>query len=495
MFLGRHIRRTAVALAGALVTCHAAATSTLPGLPAEARPGHVLERVPCAQAPEFSYALYLPSSFDPARPTPILYVFDPRKRALPALELFRAAAERLGFVIASSHDTESDTEAKPSLLAIRAMWEDTHARLSLAPRRAYAAGMSGGARMACILGAAAPGELSGVFLAAAGFPDPQKLPRPVGFNVFATVGTLDFNYYEMRRLERDLAASGARQRVVYFEGRHGWPAAELAAQGLEWLELQAMRQGLRPQEPALIQASLARARTAADADELAGNAVEAHTAYAAIATDFEGLADVAFAREAALRLGRRPDLEQERNRRRRIDERDLAQLQRAEPLLDALRGRADRVGERGDALPLLGALVRDLELTELRQAARVATGYERASAQRRIEVLAAQLASRVPAEALERREFLRAALSYAAAAEIRPTPVVFYNQACAWARAGRRQEALRALRQALAAGLPNARQQLVTDTDLDGLRADPGFRALLETLPDASVSAPTAPPQ
>jgi tetratricopeptide (TPR) repeat protein len=488
----RHICRVTIAVAGSgAALVHAAATP--PGLPAGARPGQVLERVTCAQAPEFSYALYLPSTFDAARPSPILYVFDPRKRAVPALELFRAAAERLGFVIASSHDTESDTVAKPSLLAIRAMWEDTHARLSLAPRRAYAAGMSGGARMACILGAAAPGELSGVFLAAAGFPDPEKLPRPVGFDVFATVGTLDFNYYELRRLERDLAASGARQRVVYFEGRHGWPAADLAEQGLAWLELQSMRRALRPRDPALIEAYLTRALSAAQAAETAGDLLEAQAAYAAIASDFEGLAEVAHARAAAARLGQRPEVDSERSRRRRIDERDLAQLQRAEPLLDLLRGRPDRMGVRPEALPLLATLVRELELRELKQVAHTGQGYERASAQRRIEVLAAQLASRVPAEALERREFLRAALSYAAASEIRPTPLVFYNLACAWARAGRKQEALRALRQALAAGFPNARQQIMADSDLDGLRAEPDFRALLETLPD--TNAASGPPQ
>lgn len=481
---GRVIVTTAV-VAVALGTSRAVAA----GLPAEARPGQVLERVTCAAAPEFSYALYLPSTFDPARPVPILYVFDPRKRALPALELFRAAAERHGFVIASSHDTESDTTAKPSLLAIRAMWEDTHARLALAPRRAYAAGMSGGARMACILAAAAPGDVSGVFLAAAGFPDPLNVPRPPAFSVFASVGLLDFNYYELRRLERDLAASGARQHVAYFDGKHGWPPAELAARGLDWLELQSMRQGLRPQDPALVQASLATALATAQAHETSGELLEAHLAYAAVATDFDGLADVAPARAAAARLERRPEVAAERNRRRRIDERDLAQLKRAEPLLELLRGRS---GPGSGELPLLSALVRDLELVELKQAAQRASGYERASAQRRIEQLGAQLASRVPAEALERGEFLRAALSYAAAAEIRPTAAVFYNQACAWARAGRKREALRALRQALAAGLPNAREQLGSDSDLDRLRADPEFRALYAGLPATQPgTAPT----
>src|SRR4029077_12222251 len=44
------------------------------------------------------YALYLPSHYDASRRWPALLVLDPRGRAVLAMERFRAAAERDGYI-------------------------------------------------------------------------------------------------------------------------------------------------------------------------------------------------------------------------------------------------------------------------------------------------------------------------------------------------------------------------------------------------------------
>ncbi len=64
--------------------------------------GKVVEVVEVLQDPTFTYALYLPSSYTTDEKWPVLYVLDPRGRALTALELFRQAAERNGFIVVSS---------------------------------------------------------------------------------------------------------------------------------------------------------------------------------------------------------------------------------------------------------------------------------------------------------------------------------------------------------------------------------------------------------
>ncbi|HBL31171.1 MAG TPA: hypothetical protein DD490_30460, partial [Acidobacteria bacterium] len=70
---------------------------------------------------------------------------------------------------------------------------------------------------------------------------------------FGTVGTRDFNYYEMLDLEKKLTALSLPFRIDVFSGDHDWPPSDLAARGLGWLELRAMRRGLRPVEPALVE--------------------------------------------------------------------------------------------------------------------------------------------------------------------------------------------------------------------------------------------------
>ena len=76
--------------------------------------GKIVERIPCRSDARFSFALYLPSRFDPARSWPMLLVLDPRGRGALAAERFREAAEEHGWMIVSSNDTKSDDATTPN---------------------------------------------------------------------------------------------------------------------------------------------------------------------------------------------------------------------------------------------------------------------------------------------------------------------------------------------------------------------------------------------
>jgi hypothetical protein len=71
-------------------------------------PGEIVPRVECAGDAEHLYALYLPTAYSRDRTWPVLYLYDPRKRGPLAAERFREAAERYGWILASSNDTVSD---------------------------------------------------------------------------------------------------------------------------------------------------------------------------------------------------------------------------------------------------------------------------------------------------------------------------------------------------------------------------------------------------
>src|SRR4030095_5880498 len=121
-------------------------------------PGQVTERIVCKEAPDQSYALYLPSSYAASRPWPVLYLLDARGNALVPIERFRAAAEEFGWILVSSYNSQSDTNDDPNTPAMRAMWKDTHATLALDGRRTYAGGFSGGGRAAVGMALALPKE-------------------------------------------------------------------------------------------------------------------------------------------------------------------------------------------------------------------------------------------------------------------------------------------------------------------------------------------------
>jgi hypothetical protein len=65
----------------------------------------------------------------------------------------------------------------------------------------------------------------------------------------ATAGTEDFNYIEMRWLDRALTTP---HHLAIFEGGHGWPPSDLAGEAIEWLEIQAMRSGRRTADAAFL---------------------------------------------------------------------------------------------------------------------------------------------------------------------------------------------------------------------------------------------------
>ena len=161
--------------------------------------GIVIDRVECSDDTAQTYALYLPSGYSPERTWSLLLAFHPAARGRLMVEKYQAAAEQYGYIVAASNNSRNGPYAV-SMAAAQAMMTDVSRRFSIDPRRVYLAGMSGGARVAMGL-ALANNNVAGVIASSAGYPDSQ--PRTsVPFAVFSTAGIEDFNYIEMRLLDR-----------------------------------------------------------------------------------------------------------------------------------------------------------------------------------------------------------------------------------------------------------------------------------------------------
>ena len=168
-----------------------------PALPAT---GRLVEKVACRSTPP--------------RPTPCTCLAHirrnangrcslcsiPRGRGTFAAEIFRDAAEKYGWIIASSDNTQSDGEWEPNQRALAAMWPDVLEAYAVDPRRVYAAGFSGGASVAWALGRATD-AIAGVI--ASGAPNPgTESPKPVHFAWFGSAGRADFNFLDAKAIDR-----------------------------------------------------------------------------------------------------------------------------------------------------------------------------------------------------------------------------------------------------------------------------------------------------
>ena len=268
-------------------------------------PGKIIDEVQCAADPAQHYALYIPSTYTPGKPAPLILAFDRGRRPV---EQYQAAAEKFGYIVAGSNVSRNGSWAV-SMGAAQAMSGDVLSRFHIDPKRIYTAGMSGGARVAMGVAMNAPGAVAGVVASSAGYPD-SKPRKTLPFAVFGTAGNEDFNWLEMRSLDHALTTP---HRLAIFDGGHVWLPSELAVEAVEWLDLQAMRSGRLPRDEARLQAMITARQTKADAipDEY-----RRYQALEALAADFAGVREVKLTKSKAVRDARKKEDAEEYQERR-----------------------------------------------------------------------------------------------------------------------------------------------------------------------------------
>jgi predicted esterase len=254
--------------------------------------GQIVDKVVCAQDVNQTYALYLPSNYVSTRKWPILYAFDPGARGRIPVERFRDAAERFGWIIVGSNNSRN-ASIQASLDSWNAITRDTAARFSLDDGRDYAAGFSGGARVAILFATQCNDCLTGVFASGAGFPEGVEPSAKIRFAVFGAAGIEDFNFPEMKLLDEKLERAGITHRTETFEGRHEWPPSSTAVDALAWMELLAMKSALRPRDETLIDTLWNERLKRAQAAENVGRILEAYQIYLEMSATFKTLRDVA----------------------------------------------------------------------------------------------------------------------------------------------------------------------------------------------------------
>lgn len=326
-----------------------------------------------------TYARFLPPGYDAHRRWPVLFVFDPRGRAMRALALVRPAAARLGYIVLSSYNSLSDGPPEPNVKAINAMIADAQGELSIDPRRFYLAGFSGTARAAIGFAVQLKGHIAGVFGdgAALGF-TPNGLEvtfaRDSTFAYFAAAGTRDFNYEEVRSLADRLRVSHVPVRFVSFDGPHSWPPASVCEDALDWFEFRAMRGGLRSPDSAWI-ADRADAELALAANSWrSGQWDAAEELYGAIAREYPPSHVVDSARAAFAAIDADPSFANFRRAEGRVMDRDEHEAHELSAALASLRGM--------QTLPDADAIRRAVGLPALDELAEHGDSLDRALAQR-----------------------------------------------------------------------------------------------------------------
>jgi len=440
--------------------------------------GQIVETVTAQSDPSQRYALYLPSRYEADSAWPVLIVMDPRGRALVPLRRIVDAAEEHGYIVVSSYHTLSDGPSEPNERAMAVLLEELPQRYALDTRRLYLVGFSGTARASWGFAPRMSGHVAGILGFGAGLPSTYYRAGAVpaggwGFAFFGGAGTTDFNFDEVRETEEILERHGIARRLRFYDGPHAWPPAAVFAEALDWMELQAVRTGLRPASSVPIEAIYARRLGEAQELEAAERLYEAFERYRAIAEDFEGLRATEHAQTRASELEQSEPVQQTGRRldglaRRNSDlQRRLAfvlqMIRSGSPLslersLEQLRV-ARLQGEAADADDLLGAL----------------------GAQRALETYFVYSAFYEPREHLEQGEPTKALEALAIAGAVKPGhPQVCWFGAEAHLKLGHVPETLDALECLAGAGWLDPDR--LESPAFDPLRGEERFQALVAGL-------------
>ena len=439
--------------------------------------GRLVEGQHCRSDPTETYTFYLPKAYTAARSWAVLLVMDPRGRSVVGAERFVEPAEELGFILVSSDDTRSDGPAEPNVRAVRALWPEMHERFAVDDRRIYLAGFSGTGIFALEV-ARTSGQVAGVIASSARWEEGHSRDQ-IEFPCFGAAGDTDFNYAAMVSLHERLRKWGTPERLEIFEGPHSWMPAEMARDAMEWMEVEAMKSGRRSRDEELVARLLERDLGRAAALEAGGRPLEARRRYEAVASTFRGIADASRAERDGARLEALPATIRALRSERRWD-----------------RYEQDTVRRQQDAFRELITAELPLRLQPFREAFRVrelrdhaaAAGYEGVVGRRLENALATRAGFYLARDLRNRGEDARAAIALAIATDARPERAgLWYDLACARARSGDRGGALDALEEAVARGFGD-RDHMAADEDLEALRGEPRFQALL------AGKAPSPPP-
>jgi len=206
----------------------------------------MISKITCLNSPEISYHLYLPSGTKDSNRYPLILFLDPHARGALPLTKYKHLADSFGFIIAGSDCTQNGQEIAVTMDIIRKIIQDATKRFPADHRRITLSGFSGGARQAGVAIQQMP-EVGALISCGAGMAfDPAAKVK--SFSYLAFIGNTDFNYLEMKQLDRILSSSDVNFYLLEYPGKHEWPPTEVFTDAFLWLKFDAAKRNIVPHD-------------------------------------------------------------------------------------------------------------------------------------------------------------------------------------------------------------------------------------------------------
>jgi predicted esterase len=252
--------------------------------------GDLLERINCTGDPSLTFALYLPTSYSDKVKIPLILFFDPQGDGVLPLNKYRKLADQYGYALMASNDSRNGNNAQQTAHILEELVQSSLTILNTDSSRIYAAGFSGGARVAAMLGLS-PSGIQGLAISGAGFPSEQWSSIPPSV-IVAMAGNSDMNLSEFMTLQPREEFKG-RYQFIRYNGKHEWPPVEIFENAFMAFESFAMRDKLKAADQKVFQYIDSRFRQQAAQLNVGGRLIESKLLYEAWIKDLEGQFEIA----------------------------------------------------------------------------------------------------------------------------------------------------------------------------------------------------------
>ena len=201
-----------------------------------------------------TFAVYLPTSYDPSATWPVIFAMDMQGRGKQLIHMFREVAEKEGYIIAASNNTQDSLSIVQNTLIASRMFNTIYNLFPIHKQRSYTAGFGNGAKFASILPSVIR-PIEGVISIGSGIPYKELIDPKKPFQFVGIVGRSDFNFVDLSD-EQNSSATTKRYRdqwilnsyLLVFNGETEWPDNSYLERAVEILTLKSMNKKNIPKD-------------------------------------------------------------------------------------------------------------------------------------------------------------------------------------------------------------------------------------------------------
>jgi len=199
-----------------------------------------------------TFGIYLPTTYDPASATPVIFIFDPQSRGSRVLQLFRQAAEDQGYILAASNNMKEDESLLYNTRIAGRLIERVLNYFPEKNNRIYTAGLGQGARVATVLPIVYP-SISGVIAIGDLWVNTDYIEKKNNFQFIGLAGNRGANFDILYETVEFLNKAGLKAEIYQYEGSNDWPGSDILTNAIGSFTLGEMLRGQRPKDQGLIE--------------------------------------------------------------------------------------------------------------------------------------------------------------------------------------------------------------------------------------------------